>query len=142
MEVPRLGIESELQLWPEPLQRQCWIFNPLCHSRNSTFCHFKLGYLFFTSEFKSSLYTAYKYLIKYVICKCLLPFCGLSLLIVSFEPRMFLTSKKSNLSILLLSLALKKKNLWPYPQHMESGLGIESQLELWPAPQLRQHEIL
>ena len=34
MEVPWPGTE------PESMQKQCWIFNLLCHSRNSYFCLF------------------------------------------------------------------------------------------------------
>ena len=35
MEVPELGIQSELQLQPVPQLWQCWLLNPLCHSGNS-----------------------------------------------------------------------------------------------------------
>ena len=37
MEVPGPGIKSELQLQPTPQPLQCWIFNPLRHSRNSSY---------------------------------------------------------------------------------------------------------
>ena len=41
MEVPGPGIKSKPQLWPMPQLRQCWILNPLSHSRNSKTPHFK-----------------------------------------------------------------------------------------------------
>ena len=36
MEVPRLGIESELQLPPIAQLQQCWIFDPLCRTGDQT----------------------------------------------------------------------------------------------------------
>lgn len=38
MDVPRPGIESELQLQPTPQVQQCQILNPLYDSRNSKLC--------------------------------------------------------------------------------------------------------
>ena len=34
MEVPRIGIESELELWTTPQLQQCWILNLLLWARN------------------------------------------------------------------------------------------------------------
>ena len=34
--VPGPGIKSEPHLWLMPQLQQCWILNPLCHSRNSS----------------------------------------------------------------------------------------------------------
>ena len=45
----RLGIQAIPQRQPEPLQRQCWILNLLCHSRNSNFHIFLPGYWSFSS---------------------------------------------------------------------------------------------
>ena len=35
-EVPRLGIESDLELQPTPQLWQCWILNPLCQAWDQT----------------------------------------------------------------------------------------------------------
>lgn len=40
--VPGPGMEPMSQLWPEPLQGQCLILDPLCHRRTPTLCIFNL----------------------------------------------------------------------------------------------------
>ena len=36
MEVPRLGVELELQCWPTPQPQLCWILNSLSKARDQT----------------------------------------------------------------------------------------------------------